>query len=307
MSDQEEIHRVSKALSDEFRVRIMSTLIEGPPQRYSELLRELYPEDTGDSGRLAYHLNILSASGLVTKVNDTYRVTEMGCQIYASMKQTVESWDELVLREELKSFSVWEVTMLLWSESFQNIGGIMVSLGIYFTAQTGEIVYGLIPLMGLLLAYLGRTSTPNTEDRKEVVSHLKRLLGKNRLMPGLINTLGIFGSTIIVALGLLNIAGIREFDNLLRIIVLEGILGVAVALWLSSRMYDVWGDFQQGRRPKDYGDILLVLTSVTLVFNIGISIVLLSQIISKGSYPLIWLPIQLMLASYSLMKDTTPE
>jgi hypothetical protein len=222
------------------------------------------------------------------------------------MKQTVESWDELVLREDLKSFSVWEVNMLLWSDSFRNIGSITASLGIYYTLETGEFLYGIIPFLGILLMYLGRRSTPKIEYRKESIHHLKQLLGENRLMPGLINTLGILGSIVVVALGLLNFAGIREFDNLLRITIYESILGLLVASWLSRKIMDVWEDFQLGRRPKDYGEMLRVLTSVTIMFNMGISIAFISQIISEGSYPLIWLPVQLMLASYSLLKDTIP-
>ena len=150
MTNQEEIHQVSKALSDEFRVKIISKLIEGPPLRYSDLLHELDPENSTDSGKLAYHLNVLSGSDLVRKVNEVYQVTEMGCQVYASLKQTVEEWDTLVLRENLKSYSVWEVTFLLWSEGLNNIGIIFTVMGVVTLFQSSNIIYGLLALMGVL-------------------------------------------------------------------------------------------------------------------------------------------------------------
>jgi DNA-binding HxlR family transcriptional regulator len=307
VTDQEEIHRVSKALSDEFRVRIMSTLIEGPPQRYSELLHELYPEDTGDSGRLAYHLNILSASGLVTKVNDTYRVTEMGCQVYASMKQTVESWDELVLREELKSYSVWEVIFLLWSEGLNNLGIIFTVIGVVTLFKNSNLVYGLFAVVGILFLLLGRQSKhSNWEDREGAVEHLKRLLDGNRMMPGLISILGILGSTILIAIGTFTIMNYMTLDYLLEVVVLECLLGLTVSIWLTRKMTEVWKDFQAGNKPRDYGDALGIIASASIQFNVLVSILFFTRMISSGEYSNIWLPIQLILASYSLLKDTIP-
>jgi len=307
VTEPEEIHKVSKALSDEFRVRIISTLIDGPPQRYSDLLHNLYLEDTVDSGKLAYHLNILSASGLVTKVNDTYRVTEMGCQIYASMKQTVASWDELVLREDLKSFSVWEVIMLLWSEGLNNLGIVFTVIGVVTLFQSSNLVYGLLASMGILLLLLGRQSKPkNWEDRKETVEHLKRLLDGNRLMPGLISTLGIFGSTILIAIGTLVTMNYIALDYLLQVVMLECLLGLIVAIWLTRRMNEIWTDFQAGKKPRDYGDALGIIASASIQFNVLVSILFFTRMISSGEYSNIWLPIQLILASYDLLKDTVP-
>lgn len=308
VTDPEEIHKVSKALSDEFRVKIISTLIEGPPQRYSDLLHKLYTEGSGDSGKLAYHLNILSASGLVTKVNDRYRVTEMGCQVYASMKQTVDDWDELTLREDLKNYSAWDVTFLLWSDSFQNIGSIITPLGVIFTINTGKIVHGIIPLLGVILLLLSRRSKPGTsEEKRSAVKHLKQLLGGNRLLPGLINALGILGSTVFVAYALLVVTNYTTFNSLLRIVMLEVVLGLTVAAWLTRRMGEVWKDFRQGRKPKNYGDTLQLIASTAIQFNVAISIIYISQMLKSGSYHNIWFPIQLILASYNLFKDTIPS
>ena len=307
MTNQEEIHQVSKALSDEFRVKIISKLIEGPPLRYSDLLHELDPENSNDSGKLAYHLNVLSGSDLVRKVNEVYQVTEMGCQVYASLKQTVEEWDTLVLRENLKSYSVWEVTFLLWSEGLNNIGIIFTVMGVVTLFQSSNIIYGLLALMGVLLLFLGRMSKPKTwEEQKDTVEHLKRLLDGNRLIPGLISTLGIFGLTILIALGILVLTNYLTLDFLLKAVMLESLLGLFVAIWLTRRMSEVWKDFQGGKKPNDYSDALGIITSASLQFNVLVSILFFTRMLSLGEYSNIWLPLQLLIASYNLFKDSIP-
>jgi DNA-binding HxlR family transcriptional regulator len=307
VTNQEEIHQVSKALSDEFRVKIISKLIEGPPLRYSDLLHELDPENSTDSGKLAYHLNVLSGSDLVRKVNEVYQVTEMGCQVYASLKQTVEEWDTLVLRENLKSYSVWEVTFLLWSEGLNNIGIIFTVMGVVTLFQSSNIIYGLLALMGVLLLFLGRMSKPKTwEEQKDTVEHLKRLLDGNRLIPGLISTLGIFGLTILIALGTLVLTNYLTLDFLLKAVMLESLLGLFVAIWLTRRMSEVWKDFQGGKKSNDYSDALGIITSASLQFNVLVSILFFTRMLSLGEYSNIWLPLQLLIASYNLFKDSIP-
>jgi DNA-binding transcriptional ArsR family regulator len=307
VTNQEERHQVSKALSDEFRVKIISKLIEGPPMRYSDLLHELEPENSTDSGKLAYHLNILSASGLVRKVNELYQVTEIGCQVYASLEQTVEEWDTLLLRENLKSYTFWEVTFLLWSEGLNNIGIIFTVMGVVTFFQSNNLVYGLLASMGILLLLLGRQSKPKTwEERKDTVEHLKRLLDVNRLMPGLIGTLGILGSTILIAIGTLVLTNYIVLNYLLKVVILECLLGLIVAIWLTRRMNEVWRDFQVGKRPKNYSVALGIIASASLQFNVLVSILLFTRMLYSRDYSNIWLPLQLIIASYSLLKDTIP-
>jgi DNA-binding HxlR family transcriptional regulator len=307
VTNQEEIHRVSKALSDEFRVKIISKLIEGPPMRYSDLLHELETDSSTDSGKLAYHLNILSASGLVRKVNESYQVTEMGCQVYTSLKQTVEDWDTLVLRENLKSYTVWEVSFLLWSEGLNNIGIIFTVIGVVTLFQSSNLVYGLLASMGILLLLLGRhPKTKTWEDKKETVEHLKRLLDGNRLMPGLISTLGILSSTILIGTGALVFTNYIALDYLLQVVMLKCLLGLIVAIWLTRKMSEVWKNFQAGKKPRDYGDALGIIASASLQFNVLVSIIFFTRMISSGEYSNIWLPLQLVIASYNLFKDTIP-
>jgi hypothetical protein len=161
--------------------------------------------------------------------------------------------------------------------------------------------------VGILFLLLGRQSKhSNWEDREGAVEHLKRLLDGNRMMPGLINILGILGSTILIAIGTFTIMNYMTLDYLLEVVVLECLLGLTVSIWLTRKMTEVWKDFQAGNKPRDYGDALGIIASASIQFNVLVSILFFTRMISSGEYSNIWLPIQLILASYSLLKDTIP-
>ena len=264
VTNPEKIHDIAKAMSDDFRIRIISILLEFPPMRYSELLKTVEPENSTDSGKLAYHLNILSEAGLITKRDDSYRVTEMGTQIYASMNQTVKDWDELARREELKSYSGWEAAFLLWSDSLTISAVIFIVIGETLFLFNREVIYLLLLLIGLFLGYLAIRSKPmEQEEKKKTITDLKRLLGDNKLMPELITALGVNGSTYVIIIGLLYITEYIVLDFLNLVILMGSFLGVIIAIWLTQRLMETWKDFQEGKPITDYRDTLRTLTTIT--------------------------------------------
>jgi DNA-binding transcriptional ArsR family regulator len=306
----ENVNHIAKALSDEFRVKIISILLEHPPLRYTDLLHKVELDTHPDSGKLAYHLNILTDSGLITKTNDTYRVTEMGCQVYASMKQTVADWDELAKKEELKTYSRWKASFLLWSDSLNNSGIAFTVIGVLIFFSNREIIYGLLSLIGITLLFISGYSKPyEGEDKKKTIRHLKNLLGNNKLMPELIITLGVNGSTYIIILGLFHLTKLFLLDTLYMVVLIGSALGVILAVWLTQRMMEVWEDLQLGRASKDYGVTLRIVATITIQSFLALSIVFLAQIFSnfqdQGSH--IWLPVNLLIASYNIFKDTIPK
>ncbi len=307
MTDKPEINEVAKALSDEFRVKILSILLGETPKRYSDLLHLLEPENETDSGKLAYHLKILSNAGLIVKNNESYRVTEMGCQVYSAMETTTDVWDKLVLRENLKHLTVWEVLYLLWSDSL-SVGIIFVVIGLTTFLQKGGWTYALLGIIGVVLMISWRIKYPSVEgDKKEVVKELKTLLGDNRLLPELVNIHGVFSLIILLGYGMFIYTNAIVLDTLFLVLMIECVLGVGIAYWLTLKMKEIWSCFQMGIVPVSYQETLSMISSYTLQFNMLFSIMFLARLFSHSQYRShLWLPINLLIASYNLFKDTLP-
>jgi DNA-binding transcriptional ArsR family regulator len=311
VTESQNIPKVAKALSDDLRVRIIRVLLEKPPLRYTDILSGIDLDNSTDSGKLAYHLNILTGADLVIKTEDSYRVTEMGCQVYASMTQTVADWEDLAFREELKNFSGWKVVSLLWSDSLNNAGIIFTTIGfiLYFTNR--EPIYGVLAAIGIILLILNKywKSQIPEEDIAKTIKHLKHLLGENRLIPELIVGIGVNCVTFLIILGLIYLTKMIQLDSFYTVIMLGCIPGVWVGIWLTQRMIEVWESFQDGVKPRNYSTTLHIITSIAIQSYLTGCILFTYRLVTdyNNQGPHIWLPINLLIASYNLFMNTVQK
>ncbi|MCW4012223.1 MAG: helix-turn-helix domain-containing protein, partial [Candidatus Bathyarchaeota archaeon] len=134
---QPSIHEIAKALSDELRVKILTEMSTKPPMRHTDLLNYI-GLDAGESNKLSYHLGILMEAELVSKQNLVYTLTEKGREVLEDLSVTINDWEELAYRDDLKTLSGLEAASLLWFDQkyYGGVSWVFVGLLLFFYTRT---------------------------------------------------------------------------------------------------------------------------------------------------------------------------
>ena len=248
---------MSSALSDEQRIRILEALLPGKPLRYTEIMKRL-GLDVADSSKFAYHMGVLCDANLAEKVNDHYRITHGGREVYSSLVRAAEGWTEYTYRDSLGRLNGRDVTTKIWASTLLLSSPAWILYGFSNWGADPEASYLYILVCGLLFLAVGayghyRVSDDFSDIKLEKFTEAAAvMLGKNGRAISLIQSLSLLGIIIIVTVWMFLEKGILSV-SLLAALLTAGAAGLlVVAAYLSSRLAQWWDSYNEGEAMKDY-------------------------------------------------------
>ena len=308
MSDQTSLIQIGKALSDELRVKILTELSTKPPMRHTDLLTSI-GLDGAESNKLTYHLNILLDAGLIIKLDNHYKASERGREIYESLTDTIDEWEELAYRDELISLSGTEAVSLLCSDSLKISGYTYAAMGVLFYIGLRNPAYLLLVILGSIAFFLGsyyKAPKHSFEDKRKIIKHLEKLLGDNRLLPVLIFEninigTGMFFLVIILVDHKIISLGFEAY-----VLLFFFIISLSMSVWLSKQMKMIWDAIRNGKKPDSYKDSLLIILNIIILFYLIAAILMFRNFFSDNriNAGMSWMSISFINGAWRLFKKS---
>lgn len=289
---------VAKALSDDLRIRIVEVLVAGKSRSYTDIMNDLGLDAIDDSSRFAYHIGVLTETGIVEKVRDGYQITKGGKEVFTAMSRVSKSWKGFAYYDSLKRLSGSDTIRLIWARTL-----LMASVfWLFFTPMlwlegSHEIAF-LMTTVGsislLLGAYLSIRLRGNFgNDLWKVflsVEHCAKVLGRNGIIVSLTSTLsslGFIGLVLVVfAIGV----GLLSIDLLAVSVILGSLVTLIISVYLSRKIAFLWESVSIGTQIPDYSGGMRLGYKLVIGVQIIISIIFIAfgasqvKVIGKGAF-----------------------
>ncbi|HUV33955.1 MAG TPA: winged helix-turn-helix domain-containing protein [Candidatus Desulfaltia sp.] len=284
--DASKLLDISSALSDEQRIRILEALLPGKPLRYTEIMKQLGLDVAADSSKFAYHMGVLCDANLAEKVNEHYRITHGGREVYTSMKRATEGWTEYTYRDSLGRLTGREVATKIWSSILLLSSPFWIIYGFSNWGANPRTSYLYMLACGLLFLAVGAYGYYRVSDDFSDLK-LERFTGAATMMLGE-NGRAISLIQALASLGLITLAIVwmfLEMDILsvspLTAILTAGAVGfLVVSMYLSSRLAQWWDNYNEGEAAQNYSreiDIIYYILLGVLVIS-GALLILYGQL-----------------------------
>jgi len=157
--------------------------------------------------------------------------------------------------------------------------------GIFLYYLLRKMIYLVLIPLGITAYLIGKYRKPKTdfENSETVVKHIKRLLGKNHMMPQLIleTSMNALTRIIIIFMALDFKNQIRTFE--INSILIGFLISIFISIWLTRQMTKVWDLLMNGKRPPDYGDALLFIANTLILFYLVVGVSIFAGVISLNN------------------------
>jgi hypothetical protein len=167
--------------------------------RYSEIMKALEIDLTDDSSKFAYHVGVLVDARIMEKIDDQYRLTQGGKEIFSSLVRVTDDWSKFEYQDSLRRISGGDVTKHIWSSTFilSSIPFIfytypMIQINPNLYAQLSMIIGTLILSLGVYWQYQSKN---NFDDLKleKFQDAVRSILGDNGMLVYMVIVLGQLG------------------------------------------------------------------------------------------------------------------
>ena len=148
------VQGISKALSDDLRVAIVEMLAYGKPRRYSEIMSELGLDNIADSSKFAYHMSVLTESGIVEKSNDKYRISSGGREVIQGLKKITDGWTRYGYEAALSRLTREDLSKLVWARLIIQICPYWILNPLLMLISSDQVLYPEYILMYVALGVL---------------------------------------------------------------------------------------------------------------------------------------------------------
>ena len=270
---------ISSALSDELRIKVLYILASEKPMRYSEIMKSLGLDVTGDSSKFAYHVGVLCDAGLMEKVDDSYRITQGGKEVFSSIRRVAEGWAEYRYRDSIKRMTGRDLNKKIWSNTLLWSGINWILTSALELKTNPNVIYPYMMASGLaFLALSGYWMYELRDDFSDVklerfLAAAINMLGENGLIMGLIQALSSLGLITLAIVGHFLGRGMMSLDLLTMLIVSAAIGALFLGLYLSSRLTRWWDVYLSGGTVRDHS------RDIDVIYHLLLGILVMSGVI----------------------------
>lgn len=256
--DASKLLDVSSALSDEQRIRILEALLPGKPLRYTEIMKRLDLDVAADSSKFAYHMGVLCDANLAEKVNEHYRITHGGREVYTSLTRAAEGWAEYTYRDSLGRLTGRDVATKIWASTLLLSSPAWILYGFSNWGAEPRASYLYMLACGLLFLAAGaygfyRVSDDFSDIKLErFTGAAAAMLGPNGRAISLIQSLSLLGFITLSIVWMFLESGALSV-SLLTAVLTAGAAGLlVVSTYLSSRLARWWDSYNEGEATQSY-------------------------------------------------------
>jgi len=256
---ESKILEIAKALSDELRIRIVGVLSSGRPMRYTEVMKALGMDAAVDSSKFAYHMGVLTDAGIAEKVDDSYRVTQGGKEIFKAMVKVAEGWPDYQYQDSLKRMKGDDMNRLLWSRMLLAVTPWCLLAPFIWWKAEGLKTAPMMLVVGLLFLLLGLYWLKRLRyfwDPKweKFFNACETVLGKNGIMVGFINVLNQSALVILLLTIYFVEKGRLSLDPLTFAIIVGCLGGLITTIGLSRKLSILWDGVSTGVQVPDFSE-----------------------------------------------------
>jgi DNA-binding transcriptional ArsR family regulator len=287
MGESDKILEITKALSDELRLKILKALDSGKAKRYTEIMSDIGMDAVADSSKFAYHVGVLVASGLVEKHGDGYEITPGGKEVLREMTSVSQGWDRFGYRASLERFTGRDLIKVTWArillsaspfwllfpldvlyEGKYGYASLMIAVGL---ATISISSYLMVSLRGLFDHDLWKTYFSLEAGRSA--------LGEKGCMIDRVMKLSSFTNISLVLVVDFLVLGRISHGPLTIGIITTCLLMMVVSILWSRRIPSLWSQVSQIRLSLDFGDEIESHSHLT----IGVLVVIGAMFITLGA------------------------
>jgi len=267
---------ISSALSDEQRIKILKALLAGKPLRYTEIMKQLSLDVTADSSKFAYHMSVLCDANLAEKVNEHYRITHGGREVYNSLMRAAEGWTEYTYRDSLGRLTGIDVVTKIWSSILLLSSLLWIMYSFTNLGVNPRASYWYMMACGLLFLAVGvygyyKVSDDFSDIKLERFTEAAaRMLGENGRAISLIQSLSLLGFLVLAIVWMFLENGMLSVSPLTALLTAGAAGLLVVGMYLSTRLARWWDSYNEGEVIKDYSreiDIIYYILLGVLVIS----------------------------------------
>jgi DNA-binding transcriptional ArsR family regulator len=251
---------IAKAFSDGLRVRIVEELSSGKPKRYTEVMKALGLDVVEGSSKFAYHMGILTEAGIAEKIEDNYRITQGGKEIFQAMVKVAEGWPNYRYQDSLKRIEGKDINKLLWSRTllFSSFFWLAWALSVGIEKGLNEysslmLVVGSISfILGAYWAFKLKRDFWDPQWEK-FLEACRIILGRNGLLVSLVTALNMLALIFLQLIVIFMYRDFLKFD-LFTLYLASGCFGALIlSIYLSKMLTNIWDGTTYGIKVNDYG------------------------------------------------------
>lgn len=253
----------------------MGVLSSGRPMRYTEVMKALDMDAALDSSKFAYHMAVLTEAGIAEKVDDSYRITQGGKEIFKAMVKVAEGWPDYQYQDSLKRMKGGDVNRLLWSITFLDnsywwIVGPFLSVWLEKKFEnTIFVLFGFLFLFLLIGVYWYlklKNDFWNPKWGKFFYAAIN-ILGKNGIFAGFIKNLNNLIVALLLTIGYLMVVKVLSIDLFTFSLISGCFILFVISICLSRRLSKIWDDLCRGLQVSDFSTMMdLGYRSIMVVF-----------------------------------------
>lgn len=267
------ILEIAKAFSDRLRIRIVEELSSGRPRRYTEIMKALGLDTVADSSKFAYHMGILTEANIAEKVEDSYRITQGGKEIFQAMVKVAEGWPEFQYQDSLKKFNGKDVNKLLWSRTLLFSSFIWIGWALTVGIEKGLNEYSsLMLVVGSISLILGAYWVLKLKrdlwdpQWEKFLDACRRILGRNGLLVSIVTTLNMLAMVFLQLIILFMYRDLLKYDLFTLYLVSGCLAALILSIYLSKMLTNIWDGTTYGLKVNDYSVSLKI--GYTMVLGI---------------------------------------
>lgn len=269
----ERILEIAKAFSDRLRIRIVEELSSGRLRRYTEIMKSLGLDAVDDSSKFAYHMGILTEANIAEKVEDCYRITQGGKEIFQAMVKVAEGWPEFQYQDSLKKFNGKDVNKLLWSRALLFSSFPWIGWALTVGIEKGLIEYlSVILVVGLTSFLLGAYWALKLKrdfwdpQWEKFLEACRRILGRNGLLVSIVTTLNMLALVFLQFIIFSMYRDLLKYDLFTLYLISGCLAALIICIYLSKMLTTIWDGTTYGLKVNDYSVSLKI--GYTMVLGI---------------------------------------